>query len=231
MKTNERQNTPESTQADTGDSKYSSAIQKFAAACTVLREKKEQVCAEFVKARDAFNSGDTEHMKLPASNPLDLAQIDDVILKTGSPAEVKRFVALAQSLSAPIAQDEGFFDAFVHVVAAVGPYAVAEERRLSEKLAAAEAEKDEAVRRAEDKVVRARGGLLDFRRMIYDDIVRPVMDLDRLFVDYCPNAFAGDIGYRMAAVCYGAHCAVGEQLDSLLRQFEIDSGRNKKVIF
>lgn len=231
MKKYENQNIPESTQADTVNPEYSSAIQEFAAACTVLREKKEKVCAEFVKARDAFNSGDTEHMKLPASNPLDLAQIDDVILKTGSPAEVKRFVALAQSLSAPIAQDVGFFAAVVRVVAAVGPYAVAEERRLSEKLAAAEAEKEEAVRRAEDKVVSARGSLLAFRRRIYDDIIRPTMDLDRLFVDYCPSVFCGDVGYRMSAVCDGTMYATGEQLDSLLRQFEIDSGRNKKVIF
>ena len=222
----ETQSVQDASEGATENTTYQEIIRMFSAACETVREKKERAYAAYEKAHDAFFSEDTNRIKLPVSNPLDLSKAEEAILTTGDPAEAKRYIAYARSIAAPITLDEDFSSAIIRAVTAIGPYAIPEDDRLSAELAAAEQEMKETVKKMEEKVRDARERLYSYRMMIADDIVKPVMELDCLYHTEMPSFLVGPVGEKMRCLVYGTNVHVKDQLQSLLNQVRRDRSRN-----
>lgn len=215
------------TEVSSEASAYEESIRVFAGACKAVREKKDRVYAAYEKARDAYFSGDSDRMKIPNSNPLDLAGVEDAVLKTGDPIEVKRYIGYARALAAPIFQDDDFYYTTTGVVASVCKYVAAEDDRLASEVSAAERDLEEGVKRLRERVAAARKRLDDHRCKITDKLVKPIMELDCLYVDRVPYAFAGEIGNRMLGILLGPSYPVRDVLQSILNQSKADRAKGK----
>lgn len=184
------------------------------AACDTLKEKKDAVYTALEGVSKKLHDDKINKMDSPVSDPLDVGDLERAVVETGAPVDGKRIVAYCKALDTSAFRDEAFASACVETIHNAAPLAE-HDRDLEAELTAAIAAKEEAIRKADERVAAARKALETYRCQVSDGIVKPVLDADLYRVNAGPLQLSA-LGDRHVGVVYGSNASVKAQLNSLL---------------
>ena len=192
------------------------AAASFAAACEAVKEKKRRAFARFQALDRKRNGQGLERITLPDGDPFDLDALRRAAQETGSPQEIKEWIALARAIATPIYRDSEFLAACVEAVQTCAGPASQQDEELSAELAALEQERARTLAAYDRKLAAVRAARNELRSMIYREILGRAKEADGYLLDQIPQCFAGDKGARNIGLVYGVDMPVKEQLNSFM---------------
>lgn len=199
------------------------ALEEFGAACDAVKAKKKTLYEKFLELDKKRNGEGLERMTISSEDPFDLDAVERAAQETGSPQEIKEWIALIRALVMPVYRDSEFMGACLEVLSKCSAQLSCEDKKLREQIAELERERNMVELEYGKKIKAAEKALYELRDRVHKMISGRATEADHYLLDCLPSSLRGVISFRDMGLVFGQDVPVETQMQSFLKFAEVRS--------